>query len=129
MNDKVYELDQNMAKHIETLAVLYENFEQAYHDKKEAEDTFDRKFYSFIERVASHKSRCSETSAAFEQAERDLNEGLGLIHSQFKEFTASVLALSQGSQARGSNEHAYLEEALNILDTLLLRGTQEIRGN
>ena len=43
MNDKVYELDQNMAKHIETLAVLYENFEQAFHDKKEAEDHIRQK--------------------------------------------------------------------------------------
>ena len=52
--------------------------------RRRPKTTFDRKFYSFIERVASHKSRCSETSAAFEQAERDLNEGLGLIHSQFR---------------------------------------------
>ena len=79
--------------------------------------------------MASYKSRCSETSAAFDHAERVLNEGLGLVYGQFKEVSASVLALSQGNQARGSNEHAYLEEALTILDTLLLRGTKELRGN
>ena len=44
MNDKVYELNQKMTKHIETLAVLCENFEQAYQDKKEAEDIFDKEF-------------------------------------------------------------------------------------
>ena len=110
-------------------AGLYENFEQAYHDKKEAEDIFDREFNSLIGRVASYKSRCTGATVALDRAERDLNEGLGLIKSQFTEVTTSVLALSQGNQARGSNEHAYFEQALNILDTLLLRCTQEIRGN
>ena len=100
----MYELYQKMAKHVETLAGLYENFEQAYRDKKDAEVTFDREFNSLIERVASYKSRCSEATVALDQAERDLHEGLGLIKSQFKEVTASVLALAQGNQARGSNE-------------------------
>ena len=43
---KVYEPSHKMAKYIGTLAVLYENFEQAYHEKKEAEQTFDRVFPS-----------------------------------------------------------------------------------
>ena len=63
MHDKVYELNQKMSKHFETLALLYENFEQAYHEKEEAEETFDKEFYSLIERVATCKTRCSDTSA------------------------------------------------------------------
>ena len=118
-----------MTKHLETMALLYENFEQAYHEKKEAEETFDREFHSLLERVVTCKSRCLETSAAYDRAEGALNEGLGLVKCQFEETSAAVLALTQGNQARGSNEHVYLQEALNILDVLLLRGTQELRGN
>ena len=57
-----------------------------------------------------------------------LDEGLGLVRNQFEETSAATLALTQGTQARSTNEFAYLQGALDILDALLLRGTQEVRG-
>ena len=129
MNDKVCALNQQMSKHLETLAPLYENFEQAYNEKREAEEQLDKEFYSLLERVAASKTRCSETSTAYDRAELALNEGLGLVRCQFEETSLATLALTQGNQARGSNEHLYLQEVLNILDALLLRGTQEVSGS
>ena len=127
-NDKVYALNQQTSKHLVTLALLYENFEQACNEKKEAEEEFNKEFYSLLEKVAASRSRCSEASAAYDRAEMAINEGLGLVRSQFEETSSATLALTQGTQARSSNENAYLQEALVILDALLLRGTHEVRG-
>ena len=75
-------------------------------------------------RLAS-RSRCSEASAVYDRTELALNEGLGLVRRQFQDTSAATLALTVGTQARSTNENAYLQEALDILDALLLRGTQE----
>ena len=127
-NDKVYALNQQTSKHLETLTLLFENFEQACNEKREAEEQFDKDFYCLLENVAASRSRCSEASAAYDRAEAALDEGLGLVRCQFGETSSATLALTQGTQARSSNEYAYLQEALDILDALLLRGTQEVRG-
>ena len=54
-----------------------------------------------------------------------LNEGLGLVRNQFEETTAATLSLTVGTAARSTNECSHLQEALDMLDALLLRGSQE----
>ena len=68
-----------MSKHLDTLALLYENFEQAYMERKEAEARFDQDFHELLEKVAASRTRCLEASAAHDRAEEALNEGLGLV--------------------------------------------------
>ena len=63
-----------------------------------------------------HVKRDARILRLYDRAEEALNEGLGLVKGQFQEVSAAVLALTQGNQARGSNEHVYLQKALNILD-------------
>ena len=104
MNDKVCMLNQQMGKHLETLALLYENFEQACNEKRDAEEQFDKDFYSVLEILGARRKQCSEASTAYDNAEAALNEGLGLVRCQFRETSLATLALTQGTQARGSNE-------------------------
>ena len=104
------------------------NFEQTCTEKREAEEHFDKDFYSLLENVAASRKRCSEASMAYDRADAALNEGLGLVRCQFGETSLATLALTQGTEGRGTNEHIHLQEAVEILDTLLLRGTQEVRG-
>ena len=66
-----------------------------------------------------------ETSAAYDRIERDLNEGLGLVRNQFAATAAATLSMTVGTADRSTNEISYLQEALDLLDTLLLRGPQE----
>ena len=40
----VYELNQQASKYVETLALLYANFERICTEKKEVEEQFDRDF-------------------------------------------------------------------------------------
>ena len=49
-NDKVYDLNQKTSKYLETLAILYENFEHACTERKEAEDQFDMEFQELFEK-------------------------------------------------------------------------------
>ena len=126
MNDKVCELNQKLSKHLETLALLYQKCEQACREKKVADEQFNKDFYCLLERAFVGKARCLETSVAYEKTEEALNEGLGLVSCQFQEVSTAVLALTQGNQARGTNEQAYLLEALTVLDALLLSITQEV---
>ena len=48
-NDKVYALNQQTGKYLENLAILYENFEQACTERKEAEEQFDKDFHEMLE--------------------------------------------------------------------------------
>ena len=48
-NDKVYELNQKMNKLLETLTILYANFESACAERKEAEEQFDKDFQEMLE--------------------------------------------------------------------------------
>ena len=73
-NDKVYALNQQTSKHLETLALLYGNFEQACNEKREAEEQFYKDFYCLLENVATSRSRCSEASAAYDRAEAALDK-------------------------------------------------------
>ena len=124
-NDKVYALNQKTGKYLETLAVLYENFEQACTERKEAEEQFDKDFHDMLEKLAGSRSRCVQASAAYDRIETNLNEGLGLVRSQFAATAAATLSLTVGTADRSTNEISYLQEALDLLDALLLRGPKE----
>ena len=63
-NGKVYALNQQTGKYLETLAILYENFEKACTERKEAEEPFDKDFHGMLENMAASRSRCLEASAA-----------------------------------------------------------------
>ena len=43
-NEKVYDLNQQASKYVETLALLHANFEQICTEKREVEEQFDRDF-------------------------------------------------------------------------------------
>ena len=124
-NDKVYALNQKTGKYLETPAILYENVEHACTERKEAEEQFDKDFHELLEKMAESRSRCVEASAACDKIEKDLNEGLGLVRNQFEETVAAKMSLTVGTADRSTNEVTYLQEALDLLNALLLRGTQE----
>ena len=124
-NDEVYALNQKTGKYLETLAILYENFEHACTEKKEAEEQFDKDFHEMLEKMAASRSRWVEPSAAYDKIETDLNEGLGLVCNQFEETVAATMSSTVGTADRSTNEITYLQEALDLLDALLLRETQE----
>ena len=50
-NDKVYELNQKMSRHLETLALLRSNFDSARDERKKAEEQFDKDFKFMLERL------------------------------------------------------------------------------
>ena len=50
-NDKVYELNQKMSRHLETLALLYSNFDSARDERKKAEKQFDKDFKFMLARL------------------------------------------------------------------------------
>ena len=124
-NDRVYALNQQMSKHLDTLALLHETFEQAYMERKEAEERFDQDLQELLEKVAASRTRSLEASAAHDRAEEVLNEGLGLVRKQFEATAAATLSLTVGTSARSTNECAYLQEALEMLDALLVHGSNE----
>ena len=78
--------------------------------------------------MAASRSRCLEASAAYDRTEMALNEGLGLVRKKFEEKAAATLSLTVGTSARSTNECAYLQEALDMLDALLLRGLHDEGG-
>ena len=124
-NDKVYALNQKTGKYLETLAVLYENFVQACTERKEAEAQFDKDFHGMLEKLAASRSSCVEASAAYDRIETNLNEVVELVRSQFAATAAATLSSTVGTADRSTNEFSYLQEALDLLDALLLRGAQE----
>ena len=66
-----------------------------------------------------------EAAAADQRVESNLNEGLGLVRSQFQATSAATLSLTVGTADRDNNEVTYLQEALHLLDNLLLREKQD----
>ena len=96
-NDRVYALNQQMGKHLETLALLYGNFKQAYMERKEAEERFDQDFHELLEKVVASRTRSLEASAAHDRAEEALNEGLGVVRKQFEATAAATLSLTVGN--------------------------------
>ena len=63
---------------MDTLALLYGNFEQACAQGKEAEEEFDKYLDEMFKRLSSSREKCAEAAAIYERAEIALNEGLGL---------------------------------------------------
>ena len=51
-----------------------------------------------------------------------------LCTDQFEETAAATLSLTVGTSARSTNECAYLQEAMDMLDALLLRGSHDEGG-
>ena len=51
-NDKVYDLNPQASKYLETLALLYSNFEQICTEKKEVEEQFDRDFDESLKQLS-----------------------------------------------------------------------------
>ena len=55
---RVYELNQQALKYVETLALLHANFERICAEKKEAEDQFDGDFDESLKLLSHSRDRC-----------------------------------------------------------------------
>ena len=120
-NYKVYDLNQQAMKYLETLALLYANFEQICTGKREIEEQFDRDFDNSLKRLSESRALCVKVAATYAGIEADLNEGLGVVRSQFNDTAAATLSLSLscGTNDHDNNEVLYLQETL--VDSLLAR--------
>ena len=96
-NDKVYDLNQQAPKYLETLALLFSNFEQICTEKREVEEQFGRDFDESLKRLSESRARCIKVAETFARIEEDLNEGLRVVRSQFN-MAAATLALSCGKK-------------------------------
>ena len=72
-NDKVYDLNQQASKHVETLGLLYANFERICAEKKEAEDQFDRDFDESLKLLSDSRNRCARVAETHARIEEDPN--------------------------------------------------------
>ena len=124
-NDKVYELNQQASKYVETLAKLYAKFERICAEKKEAEEQFDRDFDESLKMLSDSRNRCIRVAETHARIEEDLNEGLRVIRNHFQETASATLALTCGKSDRGHNEVIYLQETSSIVDTLLAKDTHD----
>ena len=124
-NDKVCELNQQASKYVETLALLFANFERMCAEKKEAEDQFDRDFDESLNLLSHSQDRCARVAETHARIEEDLNEGLRVIRNHFLETASATLALTCGKNDRGHNEAIYLQESLAIVDALLAKDTHD----
>ena len=95
---KVYDLNQQAMKYVETLALLYANFEQIYTKKREVEEQFDRDFDDSLTKLSESRARCVKVAATHARIKEDLNEGLRIPHSHFHDTTAATMSLSCGTQ-------------------------------
>ena len=121
-NDKVYELNQQASKYVETLALLYANFERIC---AEVEEQFDRDFDESLKTLSESCSRCIRVAETYARIEEDLNEGLRVIRNHFQKTATATLALTYGKNDRGHNEVLYLQETLAMVDSLLARDTHD----
>ena len=108
---------------METLALLFANFERICAEKKEAEDQFDGDFDESLKLLSHSRDRCAAETHA--RTEEDLNEGLRVICNHFQETASATLALPCGNNDRGHNEAIYLQESLVIVDALLAKDTHD----
>ena len=90
-------------KYLETLALLYSNFEQIYTEKKEVEEQFDRDFDEALKMLYESRVRCIKVAETYAQIEEDLNEGLRVVRNHFQDTAAATLALTCGRNDRGSS--------------------------
>ena len=109
---------------METLALLYANFEQIC-TEKEVEKQFARNFDESLKMLSESHARCIKVAATYERIEEDLNEGLRVVRNHFQETATATLALALtcGKNDRGLNEVLYLQETLYMVDSLLARDT------
>ena len=119
-NDEVYDL-----KYLETLALLYSNFEQICTEKGEVEEQFDRDFDEALKHLSESRERCIRVAETYARIEEDLNEGLRVVRSQFNDTAAATLALSCGKNDRDHNEVLHLQATLALVDSLLARETHD----
>ena len=115
--NKVYDLNQQSTKYSDTLALLYENFEQICTEKGEAEEQFDRDFDDSFKKHSESRERCAKVAATYAQIEEHLKEGLRVVRNQFRD-TASA-------NNRENNEVLYLQETLALIDSLLAKETHD----
>ena len=74
-HDKVYELNQQASKYVETLALLYANFERICAEKKEAEEQFDTDFDESLKMLSDSRNHCIRVAETHARIEEYLNEG------------------------------------------------------
>ena len=100
-NDKIYELNQQASKYVETFALLYTNFERICAEK-EVEEQFDCYFDESLKMLSESRSRCIGVAEIYARIEDDVNEGLRVIRNHFQETATATLALTCGKNDRGS---------------------------
>ena len=59
-NNKVYDLNQQAMKYLETLALLYANFEQICTEKREVEEQFERDFEEALRKPCTMCQGCAD---------------------------------------------------------------------
>ena len=74
-NNKVFDLNQQAMKYLETLALLYANFEQICTEKREVEEQFDRDLNDSLRKLSESRARCVKVAETHARIEEDLNEG------------------------------------------------------
>ena len=119
-NDKVYDLNQQASMYVETLALLYANFEQICKEK-EVEEQFGRDFDESLKMLSENRARCIKVA----RVELDLNEGLRVVRNHFQETATATVALTCVKNDRGHNEVLYLQETLAMVDSLLAKDTHD----
>ena len=97
---KVHDLNQQEMKYVETLALLYANFEQICTEKMEVEEQFDRDFDDSLTKLSESRARCVKVAATHARIEEDLDEGLRVHHSHFHDTAAATTSLSCGTHDR-----------------------------
>ena len=103
-NDKVYDLSQQASKHLETLALLYSNFEQICTEKEEVEEQFDRDFDESLKMLSESRACCIKVAETYARIDEDLNEGLRVVRNHFQDTATATLAWTCGRSDRGHNE-------------------------
>ena len=126
VNDKLYDLNQQAMKYLETLALLYANIEQICSEKREVEEQFDRDFDDSLIKLSESRARCVKVAATYARMiEEDLNEGRRVVRSQFHDTAAATMSLSCGKNDRDNNEVLSLHETLALVDSQLARETHD----
>ena len=123
-NNKVYDLNQQAMKYLETLA-LYANFEQICMEKREVEEQFDRDFDDSLRKRSESRARCVKVAATHARIEEDLNEGPRVVRRKFHDTAEATMSLSCGTNDRDNNKVLYLQETLALVNSLLARETHD----
>ena len=68
--NKVYDLNQQATKYLETLALLHADFEHICTEKREVEEQFDRHFDDLLRKLSESRTRCVKVAATFVRPDR-----------------------------------------------------------